>query len=243
MGACLGLLGFIKIHFLFYVPLVFFIKPARQKELLTPFFSGLIGTFSILQIFSLAIFPGLFSSFAERTWSFLPFLGGMPSETGAGWHNPTLPLAVHAWASRHLPGYGTGAVVLALLLVFLLRLLRDYSRWNEKEPLKVLSFGILVFSLAFPRLKPYSLIIATLPLYLVTMGFSWKGRSWILFLGCLLPQILFLNYLPGIFTGSLHFVGGVLSPFVEIYQTMCLLLSVVFVYFMERRMGGKRLSS
>lgn len=232
-GAALGFLGFFKILFLFYVPLFFFVKAGRDRAVVRPFLLGLSAVFSVLHLVSFLAFPGLFIPFLEKTWSFLPWLGGNLAETGAGWHNPTLPLVIHAWGSRYLPGYGTGVILVALFLAFLFRLQRDYSLWKKDDPLKVLSFGILVFSLALPRLKPYSLIIATIPLFLVTNYFKWKNRSGILLLSCVLPQLLFM--------GIIRSPESFLSIFIETYQATCLLFSVIFVYFLERKVQEQKI--
>jgi|GEM_PF-6251238 len=234
MGSALGLLAFIKILFLFYVPLVCFLEAQRKREFLRPFVLGLVSTFFILHLISFGIFPELTIPFFEKTWSFLPGLAQTSAETAGGWHNPAFPLALHEWASDYLPGYGTGVILVALFLAFLFRLQRDYSLWKKDDPLKVLSFGILVFSLALPRLKPYSLIIATIPLFLVTNNFKWRNRSGILLLSCVLPQLLFM--------GIMRPTESFLSIFIETYQATCLLLSLIFVYFVERKVHGQKIS-
>ena len=233
MGSALGLLGFIKILFLFYVPLVCFLEAWRKREFLKPFLQGLVSTFFLLHLISFGIFPELTIPFFEKTWSFLPGLAQTSAETAGGWHNPAFPLAIYEWASEYLPGYGTGVILVGLFLAFLFRLQRDYSLWKKDDPLKVLSFGILVFSLALPRLKPYSLIIATIPLFLVTIDFKWRNRSGILLFSCVLPQFLFM--------GIIRSPESFLSIFIETYQATCLLFSVIFVYFVERKVQEQKI--
>lgn len=226
MGVCLGAMSVFKILPLLYAPIVLLTDKGQERKNQKAFFLATGATFAGINILSLILLPGLFPSYVRQVLGFIP---GQESPIReyiyADPTNPTFFMAVRSWAIKIVGGYGTWIILVGLLLYLFYRMFQDVSRWRISEPVKVLSFGILLVSLSMPRFKPYALVLTTLPLYLVTVDYPWKWRSGILFLSCALPFLAFLEVIRPV---------GVFFVFMWTYQTTCLLLTITLIYIFEK---------
>jgi hypothetical protein len=225
MGVIIGIVGFIKILPLVFGASVLFTTQGRTRQFLKKYTIGFMSAYVPLQLLSLIMFPGTSKKYFNFIVDILPggsfYILSLPSN----WANPTLLTAVDAWADRYLNGYGTDIILIGFLMTGLFFLMMNYSNYAKHDPHKVLAFAFIILTLALPRLRNYSIIIVTLPVFLATRDFNWKARSIILFLACSLPYMRLLGMVP---------VKGSFSIFLDILQTVCLLFTAMFIYYFEK---------
>lgn len=145
----------------------------------------IIGVLSI--VVSYILFPDLMKSYYFAVTGQLPQYSPVDDSGGVG--SPTL-LYLFIWVGKVIFNSETVGIILFSVLSFMIFILViDVFRKRSLKKLEVLSFIIIGMLLILPRLKPYTLSYAVIPVYYLTKEWDLKNKIQILLLATITPTI------------------------------------------------------
>lgn len=214
----------------FLLPFAFY--PGTLKKRLSLLLTGLAGFIS-LYLLSALLYPDLLSYFWTSITGGIPGQHSTMNEFHGEMINPSLLDFIKSLLNRLLVEQGWLLVILIYLTVALCIVIPTYiitkriiftGKDSTSNFIVIFSIWMLVLLLIMPRLKHYTFILATLPLFILIYRsniISIRTKSFILLIACI-PSIVHMPLLALYVSLTDHFLLGY-------SQLICLFITVVCI--------------
>lgn len=185
-GVCLGMLAALKLSFVFMLLAVVLFHPLSAHRARLRLLAAMAVGALLVHAFSVISHPGFYWDYWRQVLGVLDSHQHTPlREMTGGRSDPSLLLVVRQ--ALLLSGQRSGALAICVTLLMVVPVGVLWWRALRVTPLSGLqrmAAGVLVLSLYSPRLKPYTFLLLTVPLWIVSAGMSHRVRAAVLTLAC-----------------------------------------------------------